>query len=314
MRRCVMREWVVAGCAIGLCGCPNLTGEPELCPSEHLYDSDEVSGSQIALVADRVVWTEEGPTEIHLQTLDGSAGTSSATFGVQGFGRGMAVDGDTILWTATLDGGTDSALFSTDLSGINTMLTTFPGCTDPTGVAFDGTWWVGFASCAGAASVRTGDGATETAAYPVNNLRDLLPGFALTDDGIVGFDPPSTLAIPQLNPRRFADGGDRFYVVGNDAVHAVPKDGSASAELGRNMNGATDIVVGTTAVYIAALNDNDPMMFRVPLDGTDPRTDAELIAEHLGSEMAMTSDATHIYWVTRGRVEQDGVWRVEKCR
>jgi hypothetical protein len=227
----------------------------------------------------------------------------------------MAVDGDAVLWTAVLDGATDSALFSTEMSGITTMLVTFPGCTDPSGIAVeDGRWWVGFADCAAGATVFAGSGTGVSGEHPVEHV-DVADGFALTEGGIVSLDPVFTVDIPTLAPRRFFRRNAAFYVVGTDQLFAVATDGSGSDELGRNMLGATELVVDNDAAYIASDDRNDTAMWRVPLDGAvDPRDAPEIIAENLGSEIAIAQDGTHVYWVTRGRGEQKGVWRVEKCR
>lgn len=46
----------------------------------------------------------------------------------------------------------------------------------------------------------------------------------------------------------------------------------------------------------------------------DPRDAPVIVAEHLGTDLAIAEDSTHVYWVTRGRRTEQGIWRVEKCR
>lgn len=303
-----MRSVLVVG-SLMLGGCPD-SGDGGLCSTEHLVDSANVSGTQIARVGGRVVWSETDPAQVQLLDVNGASGTTASALGLYAFGRGMAVEGDVVYWAAVLEGIEDSALYATPTSGLTEMVVSFPGCTDPRGLAIEGgRWWVGFQDCGGAASVRTGMGATETAAYPVDEINDLLPGFVLTDSAIIGFEPTLELTPPVLTPRRFARQGDTLYVTGNEQLNAVPLDGSASTRLFNYLPGVTDLVVDDAAVYVATSTDNDPGFYRVPIAGGEPQP----IAEHLGSAIAITQDSTHVYWATRGRLEQKGIWRAEKC-
>lgn len=296
-----MRSAFLASCAIAAAGCPASDAGP--CPTEVVAEAPAIVGAQLARVADRVAWMETNPDRVVLTAIDGSIGTSSAQSGLYAFGRAMAVDGDTLYWTATLEGITDSALFATELSGTTTTVATFPGCTGPVGVVIDGgAWWVG-----------CGDTVyTEVATYPAPGLIDVVPGYALTEDGIVDLATAAEIPVPTLDPRRFARRGDRFYVVGSDQLFEVALDG-ASRELGRNMIGALELVVDADAAYVATNMDDDPDLYRVPLDGDDPKLDPEIVAVDLGS--ALAQDDTHVYWAVRGRMTPTaGVYRTEKCR
>lgn len=305
-----MRERILAACLL-LIGCTSTDEDAGLCDTEHFVDSANVSGSQIARVGDRVAWTESGPTGVLFKAVDGTSGMTSAQAGIYAFGRGMAVDGEVVYWTAVLDGIKDSALYSTPASGVSVRIATFTGCTDPVGVAIaGGRWSVGFRDCGGQAMVRMGMGMAEIAAVPVDKINDLLPGFVLTDSTIRGFDPPIELPLPILHARRFARYGDIFYVTGTDQLNAVPLDGTAPKRLFNFLPGVTDVLVDDDAVYVVNSTDNDPGLFRLPITGGEP----EQIAAHLGKTLAFTQDPTHVYWVTRDRQQQRGVWRAKKCK
>lgn len=306
-----MRRWTLVGCALALGGCPEPVGGADPCPIELVQAVPDVAGSNIARVGDRVVWMQDNPPRIVLGAIDGSTSTTASIDGSLS-GRGMAVRGDTVYWLDVLPGFTDSALFATGLDGITTTLATFPGCTAPSGLALDTQWWVGLADCGGEGHVRVGSGAVEAEDHVAPDLLDVAPGWALTGNDLLELDTGVTIPSPHLAPRRILDDGDRVLVVADTQLFAVPEAGGEAIELARNMIGAQDLVSDGRDAYVLTNRDGDPMIYRVPLDGSGDVIFPEVFARHAGFALAVDDD--HVYFANATGARDAGIWRVEKCQ
>lgn len=257
----VMREQVLAVCAIVLAGCPSSEDGP--CPSEQLFVSDSVSAKGIVRVADKVAWTEDSPSRIVISDVVTGNGTA-ATVDVTIFGRGMAAAGNLVYWAGTPSGNSDSALYATDFAGTTTMIAMFPGCTGPLGIGVDTRWYVGFAQCGPEQrpSVRVGEGTTEILAYTIDGLVDVIAGWALGGVGITNLDDGAQRQITVLDPRRIAARGDNLYVSGGDSVYVVPPDGSPAELVVNFLPGALDLLADDTDVYVATSLQHDAELWR----------------------------------------------------
>lgn len=305
-----MRAAVVA--LVFSAGC---VAEDARCAPEHVVMSESVVGTQIARVGNRIAWNDDR-SQIRLGDIDNSSGTG-VTADVYAFGPGMVVDGDRVLWTAVLPGIEDSALFATELYGETTMLATFPGCTSPRAIALDTHWWVAFGDCDSGPNVFVGTGSTQTATHTVSGIVDLAPGWAIIAGTALGLSPTESsvvlreLALPDVAPGQAVLLDDTLFVTMNDGLWALPTDGTEPTRLGRYLPVPGDLVVDQEAAYLLSFSDGDPSLLRVPRAGGD----AEVIAEHLGGNViTLAQDDTHVYWVSRGRPAQDGIWRIAKCR